>query len=66
MAEMNLPTMIETGGFGGMGAGLGGLIGGLVLGSIWGGGFGGFGGYGARGAGQVGADVAIQNGIQNV
>jgi len=66
MAEMNLPTMIETGGFGGMGAGLGGLIGGLVLGSIWGGGWGGFGGYGNRGAGQVGADVALQNGIQNV
>ena len=66
MAEMQLPAMIETGGFGGMGAGLGGLIGGLVLGSIWGGGGYGFGGYGARGAGQVGADVAIQNGIQNV
>lgn len=68
MAEMSLPTIMETGGFGGMGAGLGGLIGGLVLGSIWGGGFGGFGGYGGRGMapGQVGADVALQNGIQNV
>ena len=67
MAEMSLPTIMETGGgFGGMGAGLGGLVGGLVLGSIWGGGWGGFGGYGNRGAGQIGADVALQNGIQNV
>ena len=66
MAEMSLPSIVETGGFGGMGAGLGGLIGGLVLGSIWGGGWGGFGGYGARGAGQVGADVALQNGQQNI
>lgn len=67
MAEMSLPTIMETGsGFGGMGAGLGGLIGGLVLGSIWGGGWGGFGGYGARGAGQVGADVTLANGQQNI
>ena len=65
MAEMNLPTMIETGGFGGMGAGLGGLIGGLVLGSIWGGnGFGGWGGGGR--AMQAGADVALANQMEHV
>ena len=66
MAEMNLPTMIETGGFGGMGAGLGGLIGGLVLGSIWGGnGWGG--GWGGNGrAMQAGADVALAGAVQNV
>lgn len=65
MAEMNLPTMIETGGFGGMGAGLGGLIGGLVLGSIWGGnGWGGFGGGGR--AMQAGADVALANQMEHV
>jgi hypothetical protein len=66
MAEMNLPTMIETGGgFGGMGAGLGGLIGGLVLGSIWGGnGWGGWGGNGR--AMQAGADVALAGAVQNV
>lgn len=66
MAEMNLPTMIETGGFGGMGAGLGGLIGGLVLGSIWGGnGWGGWGGNGGR-AMQAGADVALANQMEHV
>lgn len=66
MAEMNLPSIIETGnGFGGMGAGLGGLIGGLVLGSIWGGnGFGGWGGGGR--AMQAGADVALAGAVQNV
>ena len=66
MAEMNLPTMIETGGgFGGMGAGLGGLIGGLVLGSIWGGN--GWGGWGNGGrAMQAGADVALAGAVQNV
>lgn len=66
MAEMSLPTMIETGGFGGMGAGLGGLIGGLVLGSIWGGnGWGGWGGNGGR-AMQAGADVALANQMEHV
>jgi hypothetical protein len=65
MAEMNLPTVMETGGFGGMGAGLGGLIGGLVLGSIWGGnGWGGFGGGGR--AMQAGADVALANQMEHV
>lgn len=65
MAEMQLPAMIETGGFGGMGAGLGGLIGGLVLGSIWGGnGWGGFGGGGR--AMQAGADVALANQMEHV
>ena len=64
MAEMNLPTMIETGGgFGGMGAGMG-FIGGLLLGGLWGGN--GFGGYGNRAAGQVGADVALAGAVQNV
>lgn len=67
MAEMSLPTIMETGGgFGGMGAGLGGLIGGLVLGSIWGGGYG-FGGFGGGGrAMQAGADVALAGAVQNV
>lgn len=66
MAEMQLPTIMETGsGFGGMGAGLGGLIGGLVLGSIWGGnGWGGWGGTGR--AMQAGADVALAGAVQNV
>lgn len=64
MAEgmVQLPAVVENTGFGGMGLGAG-FIGGLVLGSIWNGN--GFGGYGNR-AGQVGADVAIQNGIQNL
>lgn len=63
MTDVAIP-MGETG-FGGMGAGLGGLIGGLVLGSIWGGnGWGGWGGN--RGVGQVGADVTLANGIQNL
>lgn len=63
MTDVAIP-MGETG-FGGMGAGLGGLIGGLVLGSIWSGnGWGGWGGNGR--AGQVGADVALANGIQNL
>lgn len=66
MAEMQLPTIMETGnGFGGMGAGLGGLIGGLVLGSIWGGnGWGGWGGNGR--AMQAGADVALANQMEHV
>ena len=66
MADMQLPTIVENGpmsGFGGMGLGAG-FIGGLVLGSIWNGN--GFGGFGNRNAGQVGADVALQNGIQNL
>ena len=64
MAEMSLPTIVEgNNGFGGAGMGAG-FIGGLVLGSIWNGN--GFGGWGNRGAGQVGADVALQNGIQNL
>lgn len=67
MSEM--PTIVETGkndnGWGGnaWGAGVGGFIG-----SMFGnGGFGGW-GYGNRGVapGQVGADVALQNGIQNL
>ena len=67
MSEM--PTIIETGknnnenGWGGnaWGAGVGGFIG-----SMFGnGGFGGW-GYGNRNAGQVGADVALQNGLQNL
>lgn len=66
MADM--PTIVETGknenGWGGnaWGAGVGGFIG-----SMFGnGGFGGW-GWGNRGnAGQVGADVALQNGIQNL
>lgn len=62
MAEMNLPTMIDTNGFGGAGLGAG-FIGGLVLGSIWNGGWGGFGG---NRAGQVGADVAISNQLEHV
>jgi len=63
MAEMSLPTIVEgNGGFGGAGMGAG-FIGGLVLGSIWNGN--GFGGWGNR-AGQVGADVALQGGIQNL
>lgn len=63
MTDVAIP-MGETG-FGGMGAGLGGLIGGLVLGSIWSGnGWGGWGGNGR--AGQVGADVTLANGIQNL
>lgn len=66
MAEgmVQLPTILEgNGGFGGMSMGAG-FIGGLVLGSLWNGN--GFGGWGGRGAGQVGADVALQNGIQNL
>lgn len=66
MAEgmVQLPTIMEgNGGFGGMSMGAG-FIGGLVLGSLWNGN--GFGGWGGRGAGQVGADVALQNGIQNL
>ena len=61
---VQLPTVVEGhNGFGGMGMGAG-FIGGLVLGSLWSGnGFGGFGGN--RGA-QVGADLAMQNGIQNL
>ena len=67
MAEMQMPTIIETGkdrdnGWGGnaWGAGAGAFIGSMF-------GNGGFGGWGnARGAGQIGADVAIQNGIQNL
>ena len=63
MADMALPTIVEgNNGFGGAGMGAG-FIGGLVLGSIWNGGFGGWGG---NRAGQVGADVALQNSIQNV
>lgn len=66
MADM--PTIVETGknenGWGGnaWGAGVGGFIG-----SMFGnGGFGGW-GWGNRGnAGQVGADVVLQNGIQNL
>ena len=67
MADM--PTIIETGknndnGWGGnaWGAGVGGFIGSLF-------GNGGFGGWGWGGngrAGQVGADVALGNAIQNV
>jgi len=65
MGEMQLPTIVENGGFGGAGAGMGaGFIGGLVLGSLWGGN--GWGGFGNRGAGQVGADVALAGSIQNV
>lgn len=65
----SMPTIVETGknenGWGGnaWGAGVGGFIG-----SLFGnGGFGGW-GYGNRGVapGQVGADVALQNGIQNL
>lgn len=64
----SMPTIVETGnrdnGWGGnaWGAGVGGFIG-----SMFGnGGFGGW-GWGNRGnAGQVGADVALQNGIQNL
>lgn len=65
MTDVAIP-MGETG-FGGMGAGLGGLIGGLVLGSIWSGnGWGGWGGNRGFGVGQVGADVTLANGIQNL
>lgn len=64
----SMPTIVETGnrdnGWGGnaWGAGVGGFIG-----SMFGnGGFGGW-GWGNRGnAGQVGADVSLQNGIQNL
>lgn len=70
MSEQMVPTIIETGkncengncwGGSGLAAGLGGLVG-----SWFGQGFGGWGGYGGRGAGQVGADVAIQTGLQNL
>jgi len=66
MGEMQLPTIVEQGGFGGAGAGMGaGFIGGLVLGSLWGGnGWGGWGGN--RGAGQAAADATLANSIQNV
>ena len=68
MAEM--PTIIETGkncdngncGWGGNAWGAGA---GAFIGSLFGnGGFGGWGGY--RNAGQVGADVALQTGLQNL
>lgn len=65
MAEM--PTIIETGknndnGWGGNAWGAGA---GAFIGSMFGnGGFGGWGGY--RNAGQVGADVALQTGLQNL
>ena len=62
MDSVALPTVMENG-FGGAGLGAG-FIGGLVLGSIWNGN--GFGGWNRGGAGQVGADVALQNGIQNL
>lgn len=65
MADVQLPTIVENSGFGGMG-GLGvgaGLVGGLILGSMWNGGWG---GWGNRGTGQVGADVALANAVQNV
>lgn len=65
MTDVAIP--MGEGGFGGMGAGLGGLIGGLVLGSIWSGnGWGGWGGNRGVPAGQIGADVILQNGIQNL
>ena len=65
----DMPTIVETGNnaynpygaFGG--AGWLGAIGGLILGNMWGGN--GLWG-GGRGAGQVGADVALQSGIQNL
>lgn len=62
----DVPMIVEgNSGFGGAGAGMGaGFIGGLVLGSLWNGG--GFGGWGGNRAGQVGADVALANSIQNV
>ena len=66
MAEM--PTIIETGknndnGWGGNAWGAGA---GAFIGSLFGnGGFGGW-GYGNRGAGQIGADVALQTGLQNL
>ena len=64
MGEMQLPTIVEQGGFGGAGAGMG-LLGGLILGSLWGGnGWGGWGGN--RGAGQAAADATLANSIQNV
>ena len=66
MSDMvQLPTVVENGGYGGFGGmGLGtGFIGGLVLGSIWNGGFG---GWGNNRNGQIGADVMLQNGIQNL
>ena len=63
MDSVALPTVMEGSGFGGAGLGAG-FIGGLVLGSIWNGT--GFGGWNRGGAGQVGADVALQNGIQNL
>lgn len=65
MADM--PTIIETGkndnnGWGGNAWGAGA---GAFIGSLFGnGGFGGWGGY--RNAGQVGADVALQTGLQNL
>ena len=66
MADM--PTIIETGknndnGWGGNAWGAGA---GAFIGSLFGnGGFGGW-GYGNRGAGQIGADVALQTGLQNL
>ena len=69
MSDMSMPTIIETGkncengncwGGNAWGAGAGAFIG-----SLFGnGGFGGWGGY--RNAGQVGADVALQTGLQNL
>lgn len=67
MSDMSMPTIIETGknnndGWGGNAWGAGA---GAFIGSMFGnGGFGGWGGY--RGAGQVGADVALQTGLQNL
>lgn len=59
---VHLPTIVEGNqGFGGMGLGAG-FIGGLVLGSLWNGNGFGFGGN----RGQVGADLALQSGIQNL
>jgi hypothetical protein len=63
----DMPTIIETGknndnGWGGNAWGAGA---GAFIGSMFGnGGFGGWGGY--RNAGQVGADVALQTGLQNL
>ena len=68
MAEM--PTIIETGkncdnGSCGWGGNAWGAGAGAFIGSLFGnGGFGGWGGY--RNAGQVGADVALQTGLQNL
>lgn len=58
---------IPLGNWGGANMGTG-FIGGLITGALFSGGFGGWGGWGNRGvpAGQVGADVVITNGLQNV